>query len=107
MEDTIGYEALFSPDEWDSLDRADWSESPKHTVTIWYPPGESEDTENSYELECDICKLIGATDTLEQAKTMARLHEVLQTTVKTSSDEQVPEPRTSRRHVARIHAGKP
>ena len=76
MDETIGYEALFSPDEWDSLD------TPKHTVTIWYPPGESDVTENSYELECDICKLIGATDTLDQAETMARLHEVLQATVK-------------------------
>lgn len=76
MEETIGYEALFSPDEWDSLD------VPKHTVTIWYPPGESDVTESTYELECDICKLIGATDTLQEAETMAHLHEALKATVK-------------------------
>ena len=74
MEETIGYEALFSPNEWDSLD------TPKHSVTIWYPPGESETTENSYELECDICRLIGATDTEAQAEVMARLHETLHAT---------------------------
>ncbi len=76
MEDTIGYEALFSAEEWDSLD------TPEHTVTIWYPPDESTVTENSYELECDICKLIGAVDTLTEAETVARLHESLQATVK-------------------------
>jgi hypothetical protein len=42
----------------------------EHTVTIWYPPGEADTTENSYELECDICKLLGATDSLEQAETL-------------------------------------
>lgn len=83
MEDTIGYEALFSDEEWDSVDTTDWSDpSPKHTVTVWYPPGESEVTESSYEIECDICKLIGGTDTLAEAETLARLHETLQATVK-------------------------
>lgn len=28
----------------------------QHTVTIWYPPGESAGNEASYELECDICR---------------------------------------------------
>lgn len=81
MEETIGYEALFSPEEWDSLSLGDWNgPEPKHTVTIWYPPGESDVTENSYELECDICRLIGAAGTLEEAEAIARLHETLRAT---------------------------
>ncbi|MDQ3785196.1 MAG: hypothetical protein M3360_10065 [Actinomycetota bacterium] len=79
MEETIGYEALFSAEEWDSIDLGTW-ETPKHTVTVWYPPGESDVTENSYELECDVCKLIGAAGTLEEAEAIARLHESLRAT---------------------------
>lgn len=83
MEDTVGYETLFSAEEWDSLQLGGWNgPAPKHTVTIWYPPGESDVTEDAYELECDICKLIGAADTLAEAETVTRLHESLRATVK-------------------------
>jgi len=79
VEEAIGYEALFSAEERDQLQLGTW-ETPKHTVTVWYPPGESDVTEDSYELEGDICKLIGATDNLDEAETQARLHEALKAT---------------------------
>ncbi len=25
MEETLGYDSLFSPDEWDAIERGDWS----------------------------------------------------------------------------------
>jgi hypothetical protein len=79
VEETVGYEALFSADEWDALPIVNW-QGPKHTVTIWFPPGESDITENRYELECDICKVIGAADSEEEAEVQARLHEALKAT---------------------------
>ena len=73
MEETIGYEALFSPEEWDSLTGN--REPVGHEVTINYPPGELEGNENLYELDCDSCGHIGALDTLDCAEASARLHE--------------------------------
>ena len=72
MEETIGYEALLSAEEWDSLQLT----APTHTVTIWFPPGEAAGNEARYQLECDICKTFAATDTEDQAGVLARLHEV-------------------------------
>ena len=73
MEGTIGYEALFSPEEWDSMTGN--REAVGHEVTISYPPGELEGNEDLYELDCDSCGHIGALDTLECAEATARLHE--------------------------------
>ena len=56
MEETIGYEALLSADEWDSLDIGEW-------------------TDGTYLLECDVCEVVGSVDTLEEAQAIVRLHE--------------------------------
>ncbi len=81
MEETIGYEALFSAEEWDDL--ADWDEPDPvdgpHKVTVWYPPGELAGNEERYELDCDVCGHIGAAQSLDEAEAQARLHEALQT----------------------------
>ncbi|MDP9067876.1 MAG: hypothetical protein M3N53_05960 [Actinomycetota bacterium] len=81
MEETIGYEALFSAEEWASLDLFEWEdpdpEPPKHRVTIWYPPGEAVGNERKYELECESCGLIAATESKDEADLVARLHEVV------------------------------
>ena len=45
MEETIGYEALFSPEEWDSMSGN--RETSGHGVTINYPPGELEGNEDA------------------------------------------------------------
>ncbi len=86
MEETIGYEALFSPEEWDSLDLADWDGSSgasagQHRVTVWFPPGEAAGNEERYEIECDVCGDIGAVDTEEEAQAIARLHEAFVATL--------------------------
>ena len=77
MEDTIGYEALFSAQDWASLQRGP-ADQPEHTVTVWYPPGEFAGNEQRHELECDTCGHLGAADTLDEAQARARLHEALQ-----------------------------
>ena len=94
MEETIGYEALFSAEEWDALMSGDWSELPeedwgspkegepkKHSVFIGNPPGQYEGNEERYELECDVCDYIGAADTAEEAQAIARLHEAFVATL--------------------------
>jgi hypothetical protein len=46
-----------------------------HDVTTWFPPGEAAGNETKYELECNICGVIGATKGKELADVLARLHE--------------------------------
>jgi hypothetical protein len=83
MEETIGYEALFSPEEWAELEESGWIlseaevERPErsHRVSVAYPPGEYEGNEKRYELECDVCDYLGAGDSMEEAQAIARLHE--------------------------------
>ena len=76
MEETIGYEALFSSDEWDALEPPDDPEGgPGHRVTVWYPPGEVAGNDERHELECERCGYLGATEGLEEAEALARLHE--------------------------------
>ncbi|MBA3423634.1 MAG: hypothetical protein H0U04_03640 [Rubrobacter sp.] len=94
MEETIGYEALFSAEEWDAIRSGDWSEVPegdwgsskegepsKHSVFVANPPGTYEGNEERYELECDVCDYIGAADTAEEARAIARLHEAFVATL--------------------------
>ena len=94
MEETIGYEAFFSAEEWDAIDNGDWSvvdddaelefatDSPEgtlveddHIVTIYDPPGQHRGNDNRFEIECDSCGDIGAADTKQEAHAIARLHE--------------------------------
>jgi hypothetical protein len=103
VEGTIGYEALFSSEEWDSLDLPDETfldnltdfssgaatsgsgcaapngavpeGSSKHVVTIYNPPGQYEGNEARHELECERCDYIGAAESRDEADGIARLHE--------------------------------
>ena len=55
MEETIGYEALFSREEWASMDFAEPSqeEEVKHSAFVATPPGTYEGNEERFELECE------------------------------------------------------
>ena len=93
MEETIGYEALFSPEEWDAMMTGDWSDVPledypdprgkegSHNVFVASPPGQYEGNEERFELECDVCDYIGAADSSEEAQAIARLHEAFVATL--------------------------
>ncbi len=92
MEETIGYEALFSAEEWDAIRSGEWSgpddwgsskegEPNKHSVFVANPPGTYEGNEERFELECDVCDYIGAADTAEEARAIARLHEAFVATL--------------------------
>lgn len=93
MEETIGYESLFSAEEWDEIRSGDWSDPDdwdsskegesrsKHSVFIANPPGTYEGNDERYELECDVCDYIGAADTAEEAQAIARLHEAFVATL--------------------------
>jgi hypothetical protein len=89
VEETIGYEDLFSADEWDSLDLADEELTfPEvdpdgapvdgmHKTRVFPPPGQYEGDENRFDVECDWCGWLTATDTEQEAETIVRLHEAL------------------------------
>lgn len=87
MEETIGYEALFSAEEWAEIDPGSWGSPPDgdpgtgHTVFVGYPPGQYEGDDERYELECDVCDYIGAAETAEEAQAIARLHEAFVATL--------------------------
>jgi hypothetical protein len=93
VEETIGYEDLFSDEEWDAIRSGnlwqiledsvplDDSEAPRHTVAVLNPPGQYEGNEASYELECDVCDHVGSANTLELAQTLGRIHEALLATI--------------------------
>jgi hypothetical protein len=92
VEETIGYGALFSAKEWDSIMSGEWSgsddwgfpkegEPKKHSVFIGNPPGQHEGNEERYELECDVCDYIGEADAAEEAQAIARLHEAFVATL--------------------------
>ena len=74
MEETIGYEALFSAEEWASLDLAEWDEEvdASHSVSVTH---DATKTSAGYELECKTCGPIGSADDEQLAGVIARLHE--------------------------------
>ena len=76
MEETIGYEALLSAEDWNELDfLSDWEEpSDGHHVSVWPPPGDQAGNEGRCELYCDHCAYVGAADTIDQATALAYLH---------------------------------
>ena len=77
MEETIGYEALVSGEEWDSLEVVEWEE-PAHSVTITHDAGK---TKAAYGLRCETCGSIGSADPEDLASLLARFHHALETTV--------------------------
>lgn len=94
MEDTIGYEAYFSTDEWDAMDVGDWEEldvedldfedvgpdgerdeEALHTATIYDASGPVVGEEAGFEIECERCGKVGTAEDRSQAEAIARLHE--------------------------------
>ena len=67
------------PPHWPSTSQSDAQRGTdgrrSHEVTIWFPPGEAAGNETKYELECNLCGVIGAVRGRELADVLARLHE--------------------------------
>ncbi len=89
MEETIGYEALFSSEEWDAIDidsfgTAEWEpggdgpEGPDpdwaHTTTLY-------EVSDGFEIECELCGVVGAVDGKTEGEAIARLHEAFVATL--------------------------
>ena len=76
MEETIGYEALLSAEDWAELDLAtDWVEPEDgHHASVWYP---RKDGTDRYDVECAVCGHISAEDSSFEAEKLATLHEIL------------------------------
>ncbi|MDQ3913763.1 MAG: hypothetical protein M3285_02985 [Actinomycetota bacterium] len=87
MEDTIGYDSLFSPEQWDAIERADWSAFPadeefgpgarRHVARVFGPPGQHQGDEERFDVECDSCGHVGAGGDEQEADAIALLHEAL------------------------------
>ena len=84
MEETIGYEALFSSEEWDSLDIAEWEpigEGPEgpdpdaqHTTALY-------EVAEGFEVECELCGTVGTASAETEAQVVARIHEAFVATL--------------------------
>ena len=93
MEETIGYEALFSPEEWDAIQTGDYTTileeaelefgsvspqgekaEPSHEVMIYDPPGQYAGNEDKFEIECELCGTVGTAASEDEANAIARLH---------------------------------
>ena len=82
MEETIGYEALFSAEEWAELDLADWKgdgpDGPDpdahHTTTLY-------EVAEGVEVECELCGSVGTATSETEAQAIARLHEAFVATL--------------------------
>jgi len=84
VEETIGYEALFSSEEWDSLDIAEWEpigdgpEGPDpeatHTTNLY-------EVADGFEVECELCGVVGTVDGKTEGEAIARLHEAFVATL--------------------------
>ena len=95
MEETLGYDSLFSPEEWDAIERADWSAfpvdelglEPKHVARVFGPPGQYADNEGRFEIECDVCGDVGAGGTQDEADAIALLHEAFGAVIVEQADD--------------------
>jgi hypothetical protein len=80
VEETIGYEALFTPEEWDSIDFVDWDPPEgggpdrKHSVSVAV-------VDDGYELACESCDFFEHTSDVTEADNLKRLHEEFVATV--------------------------
>ena len=78
MEETIGYEALFSSEEWESLEIVDWERDGggdvKHTVTVVT-------VDDGYELCCDQGDFLDHVSDVRCAANLKRLHEEFEAVV--------------------------
>ena len=82
MEETIGYEALFSSEEWDSIDIVEWEPDgidpdAAHTTTLY-------EVVDGLEIECELCGVIGTAATEQEASAIKALHESFTATVITT-----------------------
>ena len=85
MEETIGYEALFSAEEWDGIRSGEWSgpddwgsskegEPTKHRVSVTV-------VADGYELDCDGCDFCDHVSDVTEADGLKRLHEAFVATL--------------------------
>ncbi|MBA2312952.1 MAG: hypothetical protein H0V97_09170 [Actinobacteria bacterium] len=92
MEETIGYEALFSSREWNAMLTDDWSLLDDEADLEFSGSSCGEEDEvahqvrayqrgTAFEAECEACGRIGAADSIEQAEAIARLHEAFVATL--------------------------
>jgi len=81
VEETIGYEALFSPEEWDAIVSGDWTdiadgdwgssregEPVTHKVSVAV-------VHDGYELTCGACEFCDHVSDVTEADNLKRLHE--------------------------------
>ena len=92
MEETIGYEALFSSREWNAMLTDDWAllDDEADLEFSGSPCGQEDEVAHqvrvyeqgtAFEAECDACGSIGTADSIEQAEAIARLHEAFVATL--------------------------
>ena len=79
MEETIGYESLFSSEEWDALDIVEWEPEGLdpdaiHTASLY-------EVVDGLEIECELCGVIGTVTTEHEASAIKALHESFNATV--------------------------
>ena len=86
MEETIGYEALFSTEEWGSLESDEWAladedfelqaagPEAKHEVRIY-------ETKTGFDVECELCGSVGSAGDESMAQVLGRFHETLRAMV--------------------------
>jgi len=86
VEETIGYEALFSTEEWGSLESDEWAladedfelqaadPEARHEVRIY-------ETKDGFDVECELCGSVGSADDEAMAQVFQRFHETLQAMV--------------------------
>jgi hypothetical protein len=86
VEETIGYESLFSAEDWSSLQNDEWAladedfelqaadPDTKHEVRIY-------ETKTGFDVECELCGSVGSADDESMAQVLGRFHETLQAMV--------------------------
>jgi hypothetical protein len=93
VEETIGYEALFSGEEWDAIQTGDWTLVDEEEVGLEFPGSSFGDKDGashevtvyeqgaSFDAECEICGSVGIADSAEEAEAIKRLHEAFVATL--------------------------
>ena len=86
MEETIGYESLFSAEDWSSFQTDEWvlageafelqgtDPEARHEVRIY-------ETKTGFDVECELCGSVGSADDESMAQVVQRFHETLQAMV--------------------------
>ena len=94
MEETIGYEALFTSEEWDAIQSNTYYDVMAEEAELEFgsvspqgdPIGTKHDvntykTDRGYEIECELCGNVGLADDEALAQVLTNFHETLQAMV--------------------------